>query len=241
MSKTVGLINKIPTNYEKAAFTDILSALFKQVDGISENKIAAKHNAQTVAPAGSVVAYAVSDFTPDSNATLRANTGAASFNYVRLGWICNVAGSPGTQQEVRVLVGDVSVPGATGFSITPNITTLGTTVALNNTGSYFDGPSQSVVAGAGTYFVSGTVGLLDTAGAANIYAKLWDGTTVIASGGVNIQGTGAICSLSLSGVITNPAGNIRISAKDITSTSGQITPNKTGNTTDSVLTVLKIG
>lgn len=239
MSKTSGLINKVPTNYEKSAFTDILTALFKQVDGISENKITAKHNALASAPSGTVVAYAVGDFTPDSNPTLRANTGAASFNYARLGWLCTVPGTPGTQQEVRVMVGDVSVI-AGGASLTASITVSGD-VALNNTANYFDGPSQSVVAGTGVYFASGTVSLQDTAGAANFDVKLWDGTTVIDSVRTQTYGASGFMSATLSGFIASPAGAIRISVRDPSSTSGAIKANLTGNSKDSNLTVLKIG
>lgn len=111
-------------------------------------------------------------------------------------------------------------------------------VALNNTGSYFDGPS--VAAGAGTtFFASGTITITDTAGAAVFNIKLWDGTTVVAS--TRFQTTGIVAvSASLSGRFTSPAGNIRISVNDQTSTSGAILFNASSNSKDSTITVLRI-
>jgi len=116
---------------------------------------------------------------------------------------------------------------------------LAADVSLNNTGSYFDGPS--VAQGTtGTWFASGTVTVKDTAGASTYYAKLHDGTTVIASTVVTSEATSHPQSISLSGYLASPAGNIRISVKDISSTSGKILFNETGNSVDSTLTALRI-
>lgn len=112
-------------------------------------------------------------------------------------------------------------------------------VNLNNTGTYFDGPvvAQGTT---GTWFVSGSVTLLDTAGTADMAVKLWDGTTVIASGFGHIDSANAREIVALSGYITNPAGNIRISAKDATSTSGKIQFNASGNSKDSTISAIRI-
>ena len=118
---------------------------------------------------------------------------------------------------------------------------LGADVNLNNTSNYFDGPSmaQGTV---GTWFVSGTVTVVDTSGSnATVRCKLWDGTTVIASGDVIFIPGLESTSLTLSGIITNPAANIRISCRDITSTSGSIKANATGNAKDSTITGVRIG
>lgn len=116
----------------------------------------------------------------------------------------------------------------------------GADVALNNTANYFDGPV--VVQGtSGTWFASGTVTVVDTAGAADIFAKLWDGTTVIDSSRVAIPAAGSVMTIALSGVITSPAGNLRISCKDISSTSGAIKFNSTTNSTDSTITAIRVG
>lgn len=114
---------------------------------------------------------------------------------------------------------------------------IGADVALNNTANYFDGPS--VAQGTtGTWFVSGTVSLLDT-GNASFLCKLWDGTTVIASSETS-QTAAFIGSVSLSGVITSPAANLRISVRDINTTAGKILFNQTGNSKDSTITAVRI-
>ena len=121
----------------------------------------------------------------------------------------------------------------------PLTNSLGGDVALNNTATYFDGPS--VAQGTtGTWFASGTVTLVDTAGLAAFNVKLWDGTTVIASARSQSGAAGAPIAVSLSGYITNPAANIRISARDITSTSGKIVSNDTGNSVDSTITAVRV-
>lgn len=113
-------------------------------------------------------------------------------------------------------------------------------VALNNTANYFDGPSvaQGTV---GTWFASGSVTVDDTGGAANIYAKLWDGTTVIASGAVQLAASSQRRTISLSGFITSPAANIRISCRDANGTTGVILYNQSGESKDSTITAIRIG
>ncbi len=112
-------------------------------------------------------------------------------------------------------------------------------VALNNTGSYFTGPTIAQGT-SGTWLVFGTVTLTDTAGAANFRAKLWDGTTVISSSFVHTDAANNTRTLSLSGYIVSPAGDIRISIQDETSTSGVIAFNTSGNSKDSTITAIRI-
>jgi hypothetical protein len=111
-------------------------------------------------------------------------------------------------------------------------------VALNDMAQYFTGPTvaQGTV---GTFFASGTVTMLDSGGAANYLVKLWDGTTVIASAVVSSPDD-QYASASLSGYITNPAGNIRISVKDTSSVNGAILDDTTGEAKDSTLTAIRI-
>lgn len=119
----------------------------------------------------------------------------------------------------------------------PITASLGADVALNNTGNYFDGPS--IAQGTtGTWFVSGTVSVTSST-TDIVYAKLWDGATVIASTSGPAQ-AGVDRTMSLSGFITSPAGNLRISCKDVSSTNGKITFNTTGNSADSTLTAIRI-
>lgn len=118
---------------------------------------------------------------------------------------------------------------------------LGADVAVNNIANYFDGPS--VAQGTtGTWFASGTVTLNDTgAAASNFYAKLWDGTTVISSASViRVAAANHRVSMSLSGYIASPAGNIRISVRNADSTNASIEFNRTGNSKDSTISVFRI-
>lgn len=117
--------------------------------------------------------------------------------------------------------------------------TLGATVNLNNTATFFDGPSVAQ-GSTGTWFASGTVSLVDTAGSATFVVKLWDGTTVIAAAGVTVPAANNRTSVTLSGVITSPAGNIKISVQDQTSTSGFVPFNFSGTSKDATLTAIRI-
>lgn len=128
--------------------------------------------------------------------------------------------------------------GATMLS--PITNSLSGDVALNNTALYFDGPSVAQGT-SGTWFASGNVLLQDNAGVATIHVKLWDGTTVIDSAKCRILAINGEVMISLSGYITSPAGNLRISARDTTSTSGLIEANATGNGKDSTITAIRIG
>lgn len=132
--------------------------------------------------------------------------------------------------------GDLS--NCTGITLSKLTNSLSGNVALNNTSNYFDGPSVAQ-GSTGTWLAIGTVTVTDTFGAANIDAKLWDGTTVIGSTRVSISTVNYFVTISLSGYITSPAGNIRISCKDNASNSGLIVFNATGNSKDSTLTVIR--
>lgn len=124
------------------------------------------------------------------------------------------------------------------FNFTPITASLGADVALNNTANYFDGPSVAQGT-SGTWFVSGTVVAQGTS-AANYYVKLWDGTTVIASAAVYFGAGGLPAPISVSGYISSPAGNLKISVRDINNTNGFIKYNVSGNSKDSTITAIRI-
>jgi hypothetical protein len=115
---------------------------------------------------------------------------------------------------------------------------LGGDVSITDTTNYFDGP---VVAqgSTGTWFVSGTVTLVDT-GVAFFICKLWDGTTLIAT--APPQGTVANTpvTVSLSGSLASPAGNLRISCRNASATSGKIKASSSGLGKDSTITAFRI-
>lgn len=129
---------------------------------------------------------------------------------------------------------------AIGWTMPTLTISLAADVAMNNIANYFPGPTVAQ-GSVGKWEASGTVTMLDTAGGAKMDAKLWDGTTVIASGSSVAVGANSPVTISLSGRITSPAGNIRIDVRDASSTNGVIIFNTTGNSKDSTLTVKRIG
>lgn len=114
---------------------------------------------------------------------------------------------------------------------------LAADVTCNNTALYFDGPS--VAQGTtGTWFASGTVTVGAPQGHA-VYFKLWDGTTVISSAWVTLNAANHSTAVALSGYISSPAGNIRISVRDASGTT-VIYWNISGNEKDSTISAFRI-
>jgi hypothetical protein len=110
-------------------------------------------------------------------------------------------------------------------------------VNLSNTGSYFNGPSVAQ-GGTGVWFASGTVTLTDTA-SAFFLCQLWDGTTTISSAKSWIPATG-FTTITLSGYLASPAGNLTIRCNDPTTVNGKILFNATGTSKDSTLSAFRI-
>ena len=162
-----------------------------------------------------------------ANITTAAGDEAEFVEYAAGDWRCTVY----TKANGNAVVGQ---------SFSPITASLSGDVSLNNTANYFDGPTIAQ-GSTGTWFVWGTVTVKDsTAGANAIYAKLWDGTTVIASGGVEVDAGTRVATISLSGYIVSPAGNLRISCRDATTTSGTIFFNFSGNSKDSTISAIRI-
>ena len=124
-------------------------------------------------------------------------------------------------------------------NLTTATNSLSSNTAMSNTNNYFDGPSLSQGT-SGTWFVTCTASIDDTVGAATYFAKLWDGTTVIASGVAQTTAATQFSMISISGVLASPAANIKMSVRDISSTSGFILYNTTGNAKDSTCTGVRI-
>lgn len=93
---------------------------------------------------------------------------------------------------------------------------------------------------AGTWFASGQVTLNDAGTAAQYELKLWDGTTVFASCIANQAAANAPMVISLSGAISAPAGNIKISAKETVGSAGNFKNNLSGGGKDCVLTAVRL-
>lgn len=137
--------------------------------------------------------------------------------------------------------GTITTTGTVAVSLTSVTNSLGSNTALNSS-TYTDGPSTAQGT-SGKWLATGTVTVADTAAtSANINFKLWDGTTIIDSAAITTQNANASAraTVSLSGVISSPAANIRVSAISNTSTSSFIF-NQSGNSKDCTLTVVRIG
>ena len=93
--------NQLLTEYSRIRIESILTLITNQLNGISEGIAAYVTNAYTAAPTSGT--YAVGDFVKNS---APAEAGAAASKYVVLGWICTVAGTPGTWLQCRVLTGN---------------------------------------------------------------------------------------------------------------------------------------
>lgn len=117
---------------------------------------------------------------------------------------------------------------------------LSADVLLNNVSNYQNGPAVAQGTGAKTWEVTGSVTCTDTAGAAAFDGKLWDGTTVIASGRTSNVAANFGVVLTLSGIIASPAGNLRLDVKGASSTAGLIKFNLTGNGKDATITAKRI-
>ena len=104
MSKLI-LDLKVPDKYDKSTMTDIVRVICSQVNLLSEGKIQARYQAQSVAP-GSSVAAQVGDEVWNLNPTVVNGTvtGALVGSYILEKWICTSADlvNP-VWREVRVL------------------------------------------------------------------------------------------------------------------------------------------
>ena len=122
-------------------------------------------------------------------------------------------------------------------ALTALTASLGADVLLNNSANYFDGPSLAL--GTGTWFVSCTLTYISTA-VAECFAKLWDGTTIMASADAYVHVAGGKDTVSLSGIITNPVGNVRVSMRDSSDVNGKLLFNASGNGKDCTISAVRI-
>ena len=85
--------------YDPNTLVDIITQLTTQVNNVSEGRLAGRYYNVTVSPNSTAVAGAVGDFASNANITV---IGATPNRYVIPGWVCNVAGTPGTWQPLQV-------------------------------------------------------------------------------------------------------------------------------------------
>lgn len=189
-----------------------------------------------------------------SSVTITASTGLSSSGTCSSTSIVNCTLSNNGVTSLNSLNGALAIVAGTGVAVTPsgsNVTiatalttatnSLSGDISLNNTGSYFDGPSMAQ-GSSGTWFATGQVTLQDTTTAHVFFnCKLWDGTTVIDSARTSSNDqANSDTTIHLSGVLASPAANIRISCNDPTTTTGLIKFNASGNSKDSTITGVRL-
>lgn len=121
------------------------------------------------------------------------------------------------------------------LSLSQIAASLGADLALST--SYTDGPSISQ-GSTGTWWVSGTVSMLDTTVASTFSVKLYDGTNLIASTRVSSAAANFLATATLSGFKASPAGNLRIAV--LSSATGVLKFNSSGLSKDCSISAFRI-
>lgn len=152
------------------------------------------------------------------------------------GSVSSIAGNTGAFTLGTGLTNSVNDIRVSLSSITNSLTANQTLVTA---GTYVTGPTVAQGT-SGTWYCSGTVTFTDV-NVTNFDIKLWDGTTVIASARTALFVASTNTIASVSGVITSPAGNMRISVANVNFNSGAIVANVSANgNKDSTLSCVRI-
>ena len=171
--------------------------------------------------------------------TSLSSASALTTGQLALGQVTSFVYTTGITGAAQAWVVKAASPSVTSIAPLLNVLTKATTADITVSGGagvYTDGPS--VAQGTtGIWYASGTL-TFGAPGNTQPNVKLWDGTTVMASGGALLLG-GDNLTVSLSGIITNPAGNIKMSAASATTSTLKF--NFTGNSADCTLTAFRIG
>lgn len=138
--------------------------------------------------------------------------------------------STGAIEEITPGAGLLFASGGLSSVTSATQTFLGSDIALNNTGNYFNVCNTGSIGASGqTWLIIAQVLATDTAGAANINVRIWDGSSVVfTETSVAIGGTSFMTPATIMYVATpSAATTYTLSAKDTSSTSGAI--KTTGN------------
>jgi hypothetical protein len=183
----------------------------------------------------------VVDKTCGAAPTLNINAlGAYAFRkFVGGAFINLAAGDIVATQPVRVRFSGATFDmlGNANFNVVLSNLTNSLASSLIVGGSYVDGPSVAQ-GSVGSWLATGTVTVGGNS-AGNYNAKLYDGTTVIASTSIYVSAAGVFGSLSLSGIAINPAGNLRIAVNTDAVSANIIS--STGNLNASTISAVRVG
>lgn len=193
--------------------------------------------------AGGNLSFGAVSLTTDASGTLQAaqepahtgdctnSAGSLALNCTKTGGVA-FAASATTDTTNASNISSGTLPVAR-LGLFPLTNSLGADVNLTNVANFFDGPT--IAQGTtGTWFAIGTVELIDTVVGAQMFCKLWDGTTVISSAVVNTPGASQGWSVTMAGYITSPTGSLRVSCKDATAITGKISAAGAGPNTSTI-------
>jgi hypothetical protein len=135
-------------------------------------------------------------------------------------WQSGTAGVTSVTCGTGLTGGTITTSGTCAVSLTAANNYMAGPTALNAS-TFTDGPSAPNGI-SGTWFAFGTVLLNDTAASNQVLCKLWDGTTVIDGGTFFITAAGTPTKAVMGGNITNPAANIKVSCKSVTTATSQM-------------------
>lgn len=175
------------------------------------------------------VEFSLSGSPVTGSGTLAVSKANQNANLVYAGPTSGGASSPTFRSLV---IGDLP-----SLSATSNV--LGADVALNNTGSFFTGPTISQ-GSTGTWVAFGGVTLVDTGGTSIFTLKMHDGTNIKASAVTQTIAASDPITVFLAGIFASPPGNIRIDVQDNSRTTGKILFNQSGLSSDSFLYAFRI-
>lgn len=146
----------------------------------------------------------------------------------------------GSTGNVLTVAGGVPTWAAPGGGVTATTNYISGDVAVTSANTFYDGPSLSLN---GTYFLCGTVTLVNGGSADSFTAKLWNGTATASTSEITTAGAGYDGSIALSGyVVTSGSETWKISVAD-NNGSGTIkaaTPHNAAGNTASFLIALKL-
>lgn len=164
-------------------------------------------------------------------------SGVATKAQPACGNLSNAATSCSTDTTNAANITSGTLPPARLGGLNVAVNSIASNVAMNNTSLYFDGPTLTQ-GSTGTWYASGTV-TVNSSTADSIVCKIWDGTSTIANGVIQIA-AGGTGSISLSGAFGTPPGNIRISCRDTSSANGIINSSADSTAKSSTLTAFRI-
>ncbi len=139
-----------------------------------------------------------------------------------------------------VTAGDVGISTTTTTGFLTYLTgATSANVAITNTG--FTTAVSLAQGTTGTWLAMGTISFTNVGAAGNFAAQLTDGATLISGAGIQNATASGNASCSLTGIITNPAGNIKLLGTGSGTMLTTVSVAALGSSNATNLTVIRIG